>query len=76
MLSAIFFAGRDTTSALLLNLFFILARNLHVWQRLRDEVLQLKSRKPELDELKSMRYLGYCLNEGELPCVLLLARQC
>ena len=29
-LSAIFFAGRDTTSALLLNFFIILARNLHV----------------------------------------------
>ena len=62
-LMAIFFAGRDTTSALLSNLFFVLARNPHIWQRLRSEVDQLQGQKPTLDELKAMKYLGYCLNE-------------
>ena len=65
-LTGIFFAGRDTTSALLSNLFFVLARNPQIWQRLRDEVLELEGRKPSLDELKTMKYLGYCLNEGEV----------
>ncbi|CAF9906100.1 hypothetical protein IMSHALPRED_004078 [Imshaugia aleurites] len=63
-LVAIFFAGRDTTSALLSNLFFVLARNPRIWQRLRDEVNQLQGRKPTLDELKTMKYLGSCLNEA------------
>lgn len=64
-LTAVFFAGRNTTSALLGNLFFILARNPQVWQRLRDEVIdQLQGRKPTLDDLKAMKYLGYCLNEA------------
>lgn len=62
-LTAIFFAGRDTTSALLSNMFFVLARNPHIWQRLRDEVDQLQGRKPTLDELKALKYLGSCLNE-------------
>ena len=69
-LTGIFFAGRDTTSALLSNLFFILARDPHRWQRLRDEVLELRGRKPSLDELKSMKYLGYCLNEGAIYTLL------
>lgn len=70
-LTAVFFAGRNTTSALLGNLFFILARNPHVWQRLRDEVVdQLQGRKPTLDELKAMKYVGYCLNESQVPVLL------
>lgn len=68
-LTAIFFAGRDTTSALLSNLFFVLARNPGIWHRLRDEANQLQGRKPTLDELKAMRYLGYCLNECQF-CTL------
>lgn len=69
-LIAILFAGRDTTSALLSNLFFVLARNPHIWQRLRDEVNQLQGRKPTLDELKAMKYLGCCLNEGQVHPLL------
>lgn len=68
-LTAIFFAGRDTTSALLSNMFFVLARNPHVWQRLRAEVNQLQGRKPTLDELKAMKYLGHCLNECQFQTI-------
>lgn len=64
-LLGIFFAGRDTTSALLSNLFFVVARNPHIWQRLRDEVKQLGGARPTLDELKSFKYLEFCLNEGQ-----------
>ena len=63
-LLTIFFAGRDTTSALLSNLFFVLARNPRIWQRLRNEVNQLRGERPTLNELKAMTYLGFCLNES------------
>ena len=63
-LLGIFFAGRDTTSALLSNLFFVLARNTHIWERLRDEIKQLDGARPTLDELKGLKYLEFCLNEG------------
>lgn len=65
-LLGIFFAGRDTTAALLANLFFVLARNADVWQRLREEITSLlQSRQPTLDELKKLKYLSFCLNESQ-----------
>jgi cytochrome P450 len=67
-LLGIFFAGRDTTSALLSNLFFVLARSPKIWQRLRDEVDQLGGARPTLDDLKTLKYLGFCLNEGQNSC--------
>ena len=65
-LTAILFAGRDTTSALLSNLFFVLAREPHIWQRLREHVDQLQGGKPTFDELSNMTYLAYCLMESQL----------
>jgi cytochrome P450 len=67
-LLGIFFAGRDTTSALLSNLFFVLARSPGIWQRLREEVDKLGGAVPTLDELKTLKYLGFCLNEGQRSC--------
>ncbi|MCJ1396235.1 hypothetical protein MMC18_009124 [Xylographa bjoerkii] len=64
-LLTIFFAGRDTTSALLSNLFFVLARNDHIWTRLTAEVDELHGKQPTLEGLKAMKYLGFCLNEGQ-----------
>ena len=67
-LLGIFFAGRDTTAALLSNLFFALARNPDVWQRLRKEIGSLlQGREPTLDELKKLKYLSFCLNESQTP---------
>ena len=63
-LLGMFLAGRDTTAALLANLFFVLSRNIEVWQRLHEEVHSLEGRKPTLDELKKLKYLNYCLNES------------
>ena len=77
-LLAIFFAGRDTTAALLSNFFFALARNPDVWQRLQKEIhFLLQGRQPTLDELKKLKYLSYCLNESQihkpaLPCFQVL----
>ena len=63
-LLGMFLAGRDTTAALLANLFFVLSRNTEVWQRLHEEVQSLEGQKPTLDELKRLKYLGYCVNES------------
>lgn len=64
-LGGIFFAGRDTTATLLSNLFFVLAREHKVWKQLREEIASLNGRLPTLDELKQLKYLGYCLNESK-----------
>ncbi|KAL8648072.1 MAG: hypothetical protein Q9226_006151, partial [Calogaya cf. arnoldii] len=63
-LLGIFLAGRDTTSALLSNLFFALARHPDVWKRLHKEISTLNGEKPTLDELKGLKYLTFCLNEA------------
>lgn len=65
-LLGIFFAGRDTTAALLSNLFFVLARNPEVWERLHEEVDTINGRNPTLDELKGLKYLNSCLNESQI----------
>lgn len=65
-LLGIFFAGRDTTAALLSNLFFVLARNAGVWRRLRKEIESLEGRKPTVEELKGLKYLTSCLNESKI----------
>ncbi|KAL8837390.1 MAG: hypothetical protein Q9176_005696 [Flavoplaca citrina] len=62
-LLGIFLAGRDTTSALLTNLFFVLARRPDVWKRLHRELDSLHGRKPSLEDIKGLRYLTFCLNE-------------
>jgi Cytochrome P450 len=64
-LFSIMFAGRDTTANLLGIVFFLLAREPEVWTRLRKEVLTLDGRKPSFEDLKSMTYLGWVLNESE-----------
>ena len=63
-LLGIFFAGRDTTAALLSNLFFVLARNTEAYKKLRDEISTLNGQKPTLDDLKGLKYLSWCLNES------------
>jgi cytochrome P450 len=75
-LLGIFFAGRDTTAALLSNLFFVLARNSDVWQRLHEEIASLEGRQPTLDELKKLKYLSTCLNESPTHTSLLVLRLC
>ena len=64
-LLGIFLAGRDTTAALLTNLFFVLAREPEVWKQLHEDISSLDGRKPTLDELKGLKYLSSCLNESQ-----------
>ncbi|KGO73224.1 Cytochrome P450 [Penicillium italicum] len=62
-LLSIMLAGRDTTANLLSIVFFNLAREPDVWAKLRKEVLALDGRKPSFEDLKSMSYLTWVLNE-------------
>lgn len=64
-LFSIMFAGRDTTANLLGTVFFLLARDPGVWTKLRKEVLALDGRKPSFEDLKSMTYLDWVLNESK-----------
>lgn len=68
-LLGIFLAGRDTTAALLTNLFFALARNPKAWQRLHTEIKSLNGKKPTMDGLKGLEYLSSCLNESKYTVV-------
>lgn len=63
-LTTILFAGRDTTAALLTNLFFILSQRPDVYAKLRAEIGALGGRRPTFKELKSLTYLQNCLSEG------------
>jgi cytochrome P450 len=60
-------AGRDTTSSLLSNLFFMLARHPDTYAKLAEDV---RARLPQdgeslsLDDLRSMKYLRGCINES------------
>lgn len=59
-------AGRDTTAALLTTTFWLLARNPQAIQTLRKEVAQLEGKLPTYEQLNSMTYLRWVLNEGKL----------
>ena len=59
-------AGRDTTACALSWLFYELAYHPHVYTKLREEVLNTlgSTGKPTYEDLKSMKYMQYCLNES------------
>ncbi|OAL64260.1 n-alkane-inducible cytochrome P450 [Trichophyton rubrum] len=60
----ILLAGRDTTAGLLSICCHQLARHKDEWFRLRKEVIEtLGNRKPTYEDIKSMKYLRYVLNE-------------
>ncbi|KAF2088762.1 cytochrome P450 52A12 [Saccharata proteae CBS 121410] len=63
-LLSVLLAGRDTTAALLSNVFFVLSRRPDIWRRLRNEVDQLDGQKPSFSQLKEMRYLNWVLDES------------
>jgi hypothetical protein len=48
---------------LLSNLWFVLARDKRVWQKLKDEVDTLKGVTPDNETIKQMPYLRSCINE-------------
>ena len=57
-------AGRDTTGALLSNVFFMLARHPDVWNRVRAEVEETYEGKlPDFESLHNLKQVRYVLNE-------------
>jgi cytochrome P450 len=56
-------AGRDTTASLLSNLFFMLAKNPIIWDKLRREVAYLQGHPPTYEQLGSLKYIEYCIKE-------------
>lgn len=59
----ILLAGRDTTAGLLSNMFFEIAKQPHVWARIREEIASLDGRMPTYEELRNLKYVKWCLNE-------------
>ncbi|TVY92117.1 Cytochrome P450 monooxygenase [Lachnellula willkommii] len=59
----ILLAGRDTTASLLGYFFYILARRPDVAAKLREEISKLGNTRPSFEQIKSLKYLQYCLNE-------------
>ncbi|KAL9130374.1 MAG: hypothetical protein Q9217_001432 [Psora testacea] len=57
-------ASRDTTAALLGNMWFEIARRPDVWAKLREEVDGLGVEKFTIAHLKGMKYLYSCLDES------------
>jgi cytochrome P450 len=59
-------AGRDTTAACLSWLFLELSYRPDLYAKLRQEVLSTLSSdgKPTYEDLKNMKFLQHCLNEG------------
>lgn len=62
-LLSILLAGRDTTAGSLGTIFFLLARRPDVWSELQKEVHKLNGRRPSFEDLKSMTYLTWVINE-------------
>lgn len=55
--------GRDTTSTLLSNLFFVLARRPDVWQKLKAEIEQIKVQAPTMEDIQGAKYARNCIQE-------------
>jgi cytochrome P450 len=64
-------AGRDTTASLLSSVFFFLARNARVWEKLRREIVgefgdcHRPGNEITHARVKDLTYLRYVLNESE-----------
>ncbi len=57
-------AGRDTTASLLSLTFYELARHPDVYQKLRDEIMEVcGDRHPTYENIKDMAYLRYVVTE-------------
>lgn len=62
-------ASQETTSALLGNAFFLLARYPAIWHQVREEVLAKGEALFDFDALLGSRTLRNVLLECEFPCV-------
>ncbi|KAJ5314857.1 uncharacterized protein N7443_001741 [Penicillium atrosanguineum] len=60
----ILLAGRDTTASLLSNMWHTLANQPDICQKLRSEVDALGGHRPTIQQIKSMEYLRFFINES------------
>lgn len=61
---AVFIPSNDTTSILISNAIFALARHPHVWEKLRREVVALGDLPLTFERLRGLKYLNYVINES------------
>ena len=61
----VFLPSRDSTSSAIGFVFFHLARNRRVWEKLRREVLDFGPTPLTFESLKSLKYLRFVINESE-----------
>ena len=61
----VFLAGHESTAVALGSIFFHLARNRAVWDRLRSEVRAVGNAPLTFELLKSMQYLRYVISESK-----------
>ena len=57
-------AAQETTACLLSNVFFLLARHPEVWNKLRNEILDVESESLKYDQSTHLTYLRNVLNES------------
>lgn len=57
--------ARDSTSTLLANAFFAMAKGQRVMRKLYEEVRDLNGLHPTFEMLKGMKYLKWVMNESE-----------
>lgn len=67
----ILLAGRDTTASLLSYMFYMFARRKDVFGKVKAEVDALRGEMPSFEQLKSMKYLQWTMNESESPYPLM-----
>jgi cytochrome P450 len=63
---SIFSPSHDTVAVTLSNVFFHLARNAHVWEKLRAEILPTASQPLTYELLNSYKYLRWVVKESML----------
>lgn len=59
----VFLPAHDATAVALTNVFFNLSRHPEVWAKLRSEILNALKEEITFENLKSLRYLQYVVNE-------------
>jgi cytochrome P450 monooxygenase len=66
-ITGVWVPSNDTTSILISNAFYALARHPHVVKKLREEILSMAppDKPVTWDLLRSLRYLRYVINESE-----------
>ena len=62
---AVFVPSNDTTSILISNAFYALARHPEAWAKLRKEVQSIGRTTLNFESLRSLKYMNWVLNESK-----------